>query len=394
MNIRPAQGDRAGNQPQDHGPEPFVTEIEREAEQNSYFRAALWTGEKLQITLMSLLPEEDIGLEVHPETDQLLQIEEGHGLVQIGDDREHFSLQRRVTDGDIIVIPAGKWHNLTNIGQSPLKLFSVYAPPEHPAGTAYRTKAEEMQDRFSNQMQQQNQAGQPRNQTRQPQSQEQPRMEPLPPQMMPEAPTTPQAPMTQQPPMAQQTPMTQQPPMAQQPQVPMMPQEPAAPTPQVPMTPLEPMPPGAPVPPQAPITQLPPTPLQVPLIPQAPMTPQTPLTQQVPMTPQTPQEPAAPQPPPGFQQLLLPNQVRTPSPMTPPAQFPQITPEIPMTPRPPVRQEAPRTPQPPQPQPQITPPQFNQFAPQSPSSNQFTQAARQTFQPMPLPNRFRQPPRK
>ncbi|MGI6752707.1 MAG: cupin domain-containing protein [Eubacteriales bacterium] len=196
INMRTPQNEREMNQPEDHGPEPFVTDIERETIQNNNFIVALWTGEKLQITLMSLLPRGDIGLEIHPETDQFLRIEEGYGIVEMGDDRDNLDFQRRVADGDIVVIPAGKWHNLTNIGQGPLKLYSVYAPPEHPAGTVYRSRAEEELQRFN--QQNQNQTRQPQNQAQPPQ--EQPPMTPV----RPQAPMTPQVPMTPQPPMTPQ----------------------------------------------------------------------------------------------------------------------------------------------------------------------------------------------
>jgi mannose-6-phosphate isomerase-like protein (cupin superfamily) len=125
----------------DYGPQPFVVDIEAAARLNSNFRTALWTGEHLQLTLMSINVGEDIGLEVHPELDQFIRIEEGQGLVKMGDSRNNLDFQRRVYDDYAFIIPAGKWHNLINTGYKPLKLYSIYAPPQHPRGTVHETRA-------------------------------------------------------------------------------------------------------------------------------------------------------------------------------------------------------------------------------------------------------------
>jgi mannose-6-phosphate isomerase-like protein (cupin superfamily) len=124
----------------DYGPEPFVVNIEEAARQNNYFRLALWTGNHLQLTLMSIRVGEDIGIEMHPDVDQFIRIEEGQGLVLMGDKKNCLNFQRQVSDDFAIFIPAGKWHNLINTGRTPLKLYSIYAPPEHPHGTIHRTK--------------------------------------------------------------------------------------------------------------------------------------------------------------------------------------------------------------------------------------------------------------
>ena len=128
----------------DYGRKPFVLNIEEATTQNNTFRTALWTGDHFQITLMSLNVGEDIGLEVHPNVDQFLRIEQGEGIVQMGNRREELNFQREVSDDYAIVIPAGTWHNLTNTGDEPLRLYSIYAPPQHPFGTVHRTKAEAM----------------------------------------------------------------------------------------------------------------------------------------------------------------------------------------------------------------------------------------------------------
>lgn len=124
----------------DYGSEPFVVNIEEATKQNNTFRTALWTGKHLQLTLMSINVGEDIGLEIHPHLDQFLRIEEGQGLVQMGDSQHHLNFEQNVYDDFVIIIPAGKWHNLTNTGNRPLKLYSIYAPPQHPFGTVHETK--------------------------------------------------------------------------------------------------------------------------------------------------------------------------------------------------------------------------------------------------------------
>ncbi|UOE60330.1 cupin domain-containing protein [Priestia filamentosa] len=126
----------------DYGRQPFVVNINEATKQNKTFRTAVWTGHHLQVTLMSIKKEEDIGLEIHPKTDQFLRVEEGQGLVQMGKTKNNLSFRKRVSDDDAIMVPAGTWHNVTNIGNRPLKIYSIYAPPEHPFGTVHRTKKE------------------------------------------------------------------------------------------------------------------------------------------------------------------------------------------------------------------------------------------------------------
>jgi len=124
----------------DYGPEPFVINIERAAVQNNNYRTALWTGKHLQVTLMSIGVGEDIGLEVHPDVDQFIRVEEGQGLVEMGDSRNNLDYRRRVYEDYVIIIPAGKWHNVINTGNRPMKLYSLYAPPQHPHGTVHETR--------------------------------------------------------------------------------------------------------------------------------------------------------------------------------------------------------------------------------------------------------------
>lgn len=124
----------------DYGPEPIALNIEELTKQNNNFRTTLWTGEHLQITLMNINVGESIGLEMHSNLDQFIRIEQGIGLVQMGNYKNNLNFQRKVYDNFAFVIPAGKWHNLINIGNVPIKLYSIYAPPQHSKGTIHMTK--------------------------------------------------------------------------------------------------------------------------------------------------------------------------------------------------------------------------------------------------------------
>ena len=126
----------------DHGPEPFAVNIARAARLNRTYRTALWTGNHLQLTLMSIPVGEDIGLEMHPHLDQFIRVEDGQGLVKMGDAENDLDFTAPVQGGYAFVIPAGKWHNLINTGRRPIKLYSIYAPPQHPHGTVHVTRAD------------------------------------------------------------------------------------------------------------------------------------------------------------------------------------------------------------------------------------------------------------
>jgi len=123
----------------DYGAEPTVLDIEAYTLSNDNFRVALWTGTKLQVTLMSIPVGGEIGLEQHPDTDQFLRIESGKGKVFMGDTKESLTFTKAVEDDDAIFVPAGKWHNLVNTGDEPLKIYSIYSPAEHPHGTVHKT---------------------------------------------------------------------------------------------------------------------------------------------------------------------------------------------------------------------------------------------------------------
>ncbi|MCM0646897.1 cupin domain-containing protein [Clostridium swellfunianum] len=126
----------------DYGPKPFVVDINKATKQNDAFRTALWTGKHLQVTLMSIPVGEDIGLEIHSNLDQFLRVEEGQGIVKMGSRKDKLDFQANVQDDFAILIPANTWHNIINTGDIPLKLYSIYAPPQHPFGTVHETKAD------------------------------------------------------------------------------------------------------------------------------------------------------------------------------------------------------------------------------------------------------------
>lgn len=114
----------------------FVTNIEQASLENEYFRKVLYTDERIQLVVMSLLPSEEIGAEVH-QLDQFIRVETGEGSAVL-DGVEH-----PLTDGSAIVVPKGAMHNIINTSsENPLKLYTVYAPPNHKDGTIHKTKAD------------------------------------------------------------------------------------------------------------------------------------------------------------------------------------------------------------------------------------------------------------
>lgn len=114
----------------------FVTNIEEETLANENFRKVLYTDERVQLVVMSITPEGDIGEEVH-QLDQFLRIEEGEGKA-VMDGEEHV-----LASGSVVVVPAGAKHNITNTSRhDALKLYTLYAPPNYPPGTIHATKAD------------------------------------------------------------------------------------------------------------------------------------------------------------------------------------------------------------------------------------------------------------
>lgn len=124
----------------DIGPEPVVFDIEEETTGNDAYRRVAWSGKYLQVTLMSIPTGGEIGLEEHPDTDQFLRIEAGKGKVEMGDAKDQLDFVEEVEDDDVVLVPAGKWHNVTNVGDEPLQLYSIYAPAHHKPGKVQQTK--------------------------------------------------------------------------------------------------------------------------------------------------------------------------------------------------------------------------------------------------------------
>ena len=120
----------------------WLGDIEQITCANSTFRTVLFTGSNLQLTVMCLMPGEEIGLEMHDHRDQFLRVEEGSAVVTLGPNGSEVAESRDLADGGAVIVPGGIWHNVINAGNKPLRLYSLYAPPEHPDGAVHKTKAD------------------------------------------------------------------------------------------------------------------------------------------------------------------------------------------------------------------------------------------------------------
>ncbi|MEO7069485.1 MAG: cupin domain-containing protein [Nostocoides sp.] len=120
----------------------WVGNIDDETVHNASFRRVLFTGRQMQLTVMRLKPGEEIGVEKHADLDQFIRVEAGRALVSMGSDRDSMDQTHDLLDDWAVVIPAGTWHNVVNAGQVDLSLYSLYAPPEHAAGSVHETKAD------------------------------------------------------------------------------------------------------------------------------------------------------------------------------------------------------------------------------------------------------------
>lgn len=129
---------------QDYGGKPYVVNIEDETVGNDKFRVAKWTGAHLQMTVMSIPVGGEVGLEVHNDHDQFLRVEQGTAKVVMGQSEDDLSFEETAKDDFVILVPAGSWHNIINTGDTDLKLYSIYAPGEHPKGTIHETFEEAM----------------------------------------------------------------------------------------------------------------------------------------------------------------------------------------------------------------------------------------------------------
>ena len=118
----------------------YVDNIERATVENEDFRRVLYTGRNLQLVLMTLPPGCDIGEEVHEDRDQFFRIEQGEGEIRID------GVANRVEDDFAVIVPAGARHNVVNTGDRPLRLYTLYAPPEHRDGVVHKTKEQAERD--------------------------------------------------------------------------------------------------------------------------------------------------------------------------------------------------------------------------------------------------------
>lgn len=140
------KGENMNNKYIDKGQEPFTLNIEKATLENENYRTTLWTGEKLQLTVMAILPNDDIGLEIHPTVDQFLRVEQGTGICKMGKTKDNLIFSKKVKDNDAIFVPANTWHNIENIGEEPLKLYTIYAHPNHLKGTIHKTHQDAKDD--------------------------------------------------------------------------------------------------------------------------------------------------------------------------------------------------------------------------------------------------------
>lgn len=127
----------------DHGPKPYVVNIEEATLNNDKYRSTVWTGTNIQLTVMSIPVGDDIGLEVHPHHDQFLRLEQGKGRVQMGPGEDDLNYDEEVEDDWVIFVPAGMWHNVTNIGDEDMKVYAIYGPAHHEHGTEHDSKADQ-----------------------------------------------------------------------------------------------------------------------------------------------------------------------------------------------------------------------------------------------------------
>ena len=124
----------------DLGAKPTLINIHNETICNHTFRTVIWTGEFLQVTVMSIPVGGEIGLEMHDDLDQFIRIESGQANVYMGDSKKDVKFIGKANANYAIVIPSGTWHNIINACSCPLKVYSVYAPPKHPFGTVHERK--------------------------------------------------------------------------------------------------------------------------------------------------------------------------------------------------------------------------------------------------------------
>lgn len=125
---------------------PYAFKLNDFAKDNTNYRQVIWTGKNLQMTIMSIPIRGDIGLEIHPDTDQIICVEDGRARAIISRVQNRIEQQYLLEKGDVIFIPQGYYHNIINNSNVPLKLASVYAPPHHKPNVIQKTKEEAMKE--------------------------------------------------------------------------------------------------------------------------------------------------------------------------------------------------------------------------------------------------------
>jgi len=116
----------------------YIGNIEELTEENNDFRQVLYTGKYCQLVVMRLTPKEEIGLETHPAVDQFFRIETGTAKFILNGE------ENIATEGMVVIVPAGVAHNVINVGDGALHLYTIYSPPNHPVNTVHHTKADAM----------------------------------------------------------------------------------------------------------------------------------------------------------------------------------------------------------------------------------------------------------
>jgi mannose-6-phosphate isomerase-like protein (cupin superfamily) len=127
---------------EDKGKQPAVFNLEELVIENQAYRQTIWTGDKMQVTVMSIPVGGEIGLEEHHNIEQFIRVDQGQGKVYMGQKSDELTFVEDIEDGYSVHIPAEIFHNIVNTGTEPLQLYSIYAEPEHPFGTVHLTKAD------------------------------------------------------------------------------------------------------------------------------------------------------------------------------------------------------------------------------------------------------------
>ena len=138
-----------GDTNRDLGNAPYAFDIKSETDSNRDYRAAIWTGKHLQLTVMSIPVGGETGVEMHNNLDQFIRVESGTGKVEMGRLKSNMNYTVPLDSRYAILIPEGTYHNIINTGRTPLKLYSIYTPKAHPFGTADATK-EDAEQREAN----------------------------------------------------------------------------------------------------------------------------------------------------------------------------------------------------------------------------------------------------